>query len=427
MANPSKAARGSTGGKSYVRGSRLKQYGQQQRPNRPRRHHAAKSVNTMLPKVVSKTMRAQQIRRQAWMVQHHSAESVNNMLPQNPSRALLAQQLRRSAWHMARGLVLSSNAKKFRRVVKQQEKILERDSGHNGLDDGSSHQSSDGTKDDRLTIWHEHFHQIQETTRAAGHAWVRYCCKNGDWKYASGRTREEPSKQAKTDLLWHFQDLGPDTNNKPRSMLCREARSYLRMYDKLPIKGKPWQLAEWEGKELEIARFWMVMEMTGTSTLETEKRYGFVVTEEEEKRAMLALAPAPDVIGGVVSNGLQILPLPTNAAIHTPKLIEWTGVKDWAGVKYYDLPLRENPDLSRLPRTQVDYDVETDDDETADEEMETDDDLMEIDDDETGGTIEDYEETREALELVNGFVSKMAEEEEEAFIEDGVVPPMSRV
>ncbi|KAL8749345.1 MAG: hypothetical protein Q9184_006846, partial [Pyrenodesmia sp. 2 TL-2023] len=296
-------------------------------------------------------MRAQQTRRNAWMVQHHSAESVNNSLPQSPSEALLAQQRRRSAWHLVNGVVPSSEPEQFRRAVEQQEKTLERHSnyGHR-LDHGNNHQVSDGTKDNRLALWHKYFDQIQQTTRAAGFAWVRDCCETGDWKYASGRKRPEPSEHGLEHLLWHFMDLRPDNQGVSRSLLCSEARSFLQMYDELPIKGKSRRLAKWEAKELDIARFWMVMEMIGTNALETEKKYGFVVTEEEEKRAMLGLAP--NVVGGAISHKLHILPLPTKTPIYKPKIFEWTHVKDWANVRDYELPLRQNSDLSELPRKQ---------------------------------------------------------------------------
>ncbi|KAL8756807.1 MAG: hypothetical protein Q9184_004374, partial [Pyrenodesmia sp. 2 TL-2023] len=98
-----------------------------------------------------------------------------------------------------------------------------------------------------------------------------------------------------------------------------------------------------------------------------------------------------------------------------PKIFEWTHVKDWANVRDYELPLRQNSDLSELPRKQVDYYDMTDDE------------VMEIDHDEAGGMIKNDKETREALELLNRLQFKMTEEEEEAFTEGGVIPSISRI
>ncbi|KAI4191838.1 MAG: hypothetical protein LQ346_004586 [Caloplaca aetnensis] len=427
MANARKSARGNHGRKSYLRGSSLKQYGLQ-KPPRYLRHHAATNVNTIMPTGASEAMRAQQTRRHAYMTQHHSAESANTVLPHSPSNALLAQQNRRSAWYMARSDIPYSKSKKFMRIVKKHEKRLERDSdcGH-WLDNGNSHQSSDGnltlsrylaghnadtclaTKEDPLTIWHKYFHSIQKTSRAAGLAWIRYCSNNG-WKSWTGRDRLEPSTRAIKDLAAYFLDFGADFDGFPRSMLCREARALLEKYDKLPIKCKPKELAKWAAKELIIARIWMVMEMIATNALETEKQCGFVATGREEKLAMLGLAP--NVIGGVLSRGFHVLPLPANAGIIKPKIFNWAQVKNWAGVRDLELPLRENPDLGVLPRKAIDEhdltdeeEFETDEEETeadkeeeeteTDEEewMKPDDDLMDVDDEEQGDQIEDEEDT----------------------------------
>lgn len=129
-----------------MRGSRLKQYGLQQNPNYLRRHHGTKSVNTVLPNVVSDAMWAQHNRRNAWMVQHHSAESVNNSLPQSASDALVAQQRRRTAWHMVKSVDPFLEVNKSLRVVEKLEDTLQRDSdyGH-WLGKGNSHQFFDGT------------------------------------------------------------------------------------------------------------------------------------------------------------------------------------------------------------------------------------------------------------------------------------------
>ncbi|KAL8902990.1 MAG: hypothetical protein Q9207_004230 [Kuettlingeria erythrocarpa] len=432
MANTRKEVRGYHGRKSYLRGSSLKQYGLQ-KPPKYLRHRATTTVNTIMPTNASEAMRAQQTRRHAYMAQYHSAESVNTTLPHSPSNALLAQQDRRSAWHMARNDIPYSKTKKFMNIVKKYEKRLKRDSGYgHWLDNGNSHQSSDGnltpfrylaghnvdwclaTEEDPLTIWHKYFHCIQKTSRAAGLAWIRYCSNNG-WKSWTGPDRPEPSHRALNDLAAYFLDFGPDFDGFPRSMLCREARALVEKYDKLPIKGKgkPKKLAEWAAKELDIARIWMVMEMIATDELETEKQCGFVATEREEKLAKLGLAP--NAIRGVVSRGFHVLPLPANAGIIKPKIFEWTQVKNWAGMRDYELPLREDPDLGVLPRKQVDEDDQADEEEEEEEEeteadeeqeedkqtetdeeewmAESDDDRMDIDEEEQGDQVGDGEGT----------------------------------